>query len=110
VAKELPGKPDVVLPRYRTVIFVHGCFWHRHPGCARATSPRANADFWQQKFRRNVARDVSNVNALARLRWNVVTVWECETKDPESLKERLQVSLASNLLRVVRFGAGVRNN
>ena len=78
--KRLPGKPDIVLPKYKTVIFVHVCFWHRHPGCSRATTPGSNTDFWQKKFCRNVERDKEHVHELERLEWNVIVIWECELK------------------------------
>ena len=76
--KDLPGKPDIVLPRYRTAIFVHGCFWHRHDGCKVATTPKSNAGFWQEKFDRNVARDARSEELLKAQGWTVIVVWECE--------------------------------
>ncbi|WP_308719825.1 very short patch repair endonuclease [Komagataeibacter xylinus] len=79
-AKELPGKPDIVLPKYHTVIFVHGCFWHRHEGCRNATKPATRTEFWQAKFDGNVARDKRNKAALEAAGWTVITVWECELK------------------------------
>ncbi|MHA0328839.1 very short patch repair endonuclease [Sphingomonas melonis] len=88
--RDLPGTPDVVLPRHRTAIFVHGCFWHRHPGCTRATTPKTRVDFWQAKFERNVVRDRENEQALTALGWRVLTVWECETRNPEDLVEKLR--------------------
>lgn len=85
-AKQLPGRPDVVLPKYRTVIFVHGCFWHRHPGCRNATIPSTRREFWQEKFDSNVSRDARNQAALEAAGWTVLTVWECELKaDAESI-------------------------
>jgi DNA mismatch endonuclease, patch repair protein len=77
--KDLPGSPDIVLPKYRTVIFVHGCFWHRHPGCRRATTPKNNFEYWERKFDRNKERDEKAKSALGERGWNVLTVWECET-------------------------------
>jgi DNA mismatch endonuclease (patch repair protein) len=74
----LPGRPDLVFAKYRTVVFVHGCFWHRHAGCRMASTPKSNQAFWRAKFARNVARDKANRRALARLGWSVVVVWECE--------------------------------
>ncbi|WP_240532771.1 MAG: very short patch repair endonuclease [Nitratireductor rhodophyticola] len=80
----LPGKPDIVLRKHRTVIFVHGCFWHRHEGCAGATTPKTRAGFWQEKFRRTVERDRQKTIELERAGWRVLIVWECELKsDPE---------------------------
>lgn len=87
--KDLPGHPDVVLPTHGAVVFVHGCFWHRHPGCKRATEPATNADFWSKKLAGNVARDAKQVEALDRLGWRVLVVWECETKDLQSLADIL---------------------
>lgn len=74
----LPGKPDIVLPKYRTVIFVHGCFWHRHPGCKEATTPKTRTEFWQEKFNRNVANDRLNREQLEAAGWRVITLWECD--------------------------------
>lgn len=74
----LPGRPDVVLPRYRTVVFVHGCFWHRHPGCSYAATPSSNRSFWQKKFRENVERDRRTASQLRRLGWRVLTIWGCQ--------------------------------
>lgn len=78
--KTLPGSPDIVLPKYKTVIFVHGCFWHRHQECHLASTPKDNADFWRSKFEANVARDAYNEQKLMALGWHVVTVWQCELK------------------------------
>jgi DNA mismatch endonuclease (patch repair protein) len=86
--KDLPGKPDIVLPKYRTVIFVHGCFWHRHKGCKRATMPSARRDFWSKKLRGNVVRDEHNCQELRRMGWHVVVVWECEVRaDPVAVAQ-----------------------
>jgi DNA mismatch endonuclease (patch repair protein) len=88
----LPGKPDLVFPRYRTVVFVHGCFWHRHAGCAIATTPKSNTLFWQAKFEKNVSRDARVVADLQALGWTVFVVWECElasSKRAEKTGERL---------------------
>ena len=78
--KKLPGKPDVVLPKYRTVIFVHGCFWHRHEGCKRASMPATRVEFWQTKFNKNVENDSKNMLLLSDLGWHVIVLWECEIK------------------------------
>ncbi len=81
--KELAGKPDIVLPKYKTVIFVHGCFWHRHPGCKRASMPKTNVEKWRTKFEKNVKRDKWVQEALREEGWRVLVVWECEVKtDP----------------------------
>ena len=85
----LPGKPDIVLGPRRLVIFVHGCFWHRHPGCREATMPAANRDFWLAKLEGNAARDLRHRAALRKLGWRVAVIWECETKQPEKLARRL---------------------
>lgn len=76
----LPGIPDLVFPKYRAVIFVHGCFWHRHAGCRYTTIPKANGDFWQKKFEGNVSRDARHVEMLLKLGWRVAIVWECSLK------------------------------
>ena len=79
----LPGKPDLVFKKYRTVILVNGCYWHRHPGCKRATTPDTRREFWLAKFRDTVARDRRNKASLIDMGWQVVTVWECELeRDP----------------------------
>lgn len=76
--KDLPGRPDIVLPKYRTVVFVHGCFWHRHARCRYATSPGTRPKFWQAKFRSNKARDIRAARDLAGAGWHVFVVWACE--------------------------------
>jgi len=101
--KDLPGKPDIVLPKYRTVVFVHGCFWHRHEGCKYAYMPKSRIEFWQQKFRRNVQRDREVKNALEKENWHVLYVWECETKDTKALALRL-----SSLIRNPQRGSPER--
>lgn len=75
--RSLPGVPDICLPRYRVVILVHGCFWHRHHGCSLSYMPASNKDRWMAKFQKNVARDQKNVNALIRTGWRVIVLWEC---------------------------------
>jgi len=79
--KDLPGKPDIVLPKYRTAIFVHGCFWHYHKDCREGRIPSTNTKFWKQKLERNIAKDEKNVEALKNKGWNVVVVWECEIEN-----------------------------
>ena len=76
--KRYPGKPDVVLPKYKTVIFVNGCFWHRHSGCKDATIPKTRTDFWLEKLNRNVANDEKNIRLLTDDGWSVIVLWECE--------------------------------
>lgn len=91
--RDLPGRPDIVLPRYRVAIFVHGCFWHRHPGCRKASSPKTRADFWGQKFEANVARDERNQSELVAIGWRVFTIWECETRTIDETAARLHDEL-----------------
>jgi len=83
--KDLPGKPDIVLQKYKICIFVHGCFWHQHPGCKRATIPVNNHEFWVQKFADNARRDEHAVKELSALGWNVLKIWECQTKNKVEL-------------------------
>ena len=78
--KKLPGKPDIVLPRYKSVIFVNGCFWHRHPGCKYAYTPKSRQDFWFRKFEATVKRDKKKRKELKKEGWDVIVVWECELK------------------------------
>lgn len=79
----LPGKPDLVFPRYRVALFVHGCFWHRHPGCRYTTTPASNAAFWRQKFAENVSRDARVQRQLETLGWQVHVVWACQLSERE---------------------------
>ena len=85
----LPGHPDIVLRKYRTCIFVNGCFWHHHTGCKRATVPSTNPAFWADKFTRNRIRDAAAVRTLRRMGWRVAVVWECETKNVDRVTARL---------------------
>ncbi|WP_006914856.1 very short patch repair endonuclease [Salinisphaera shabanensis] len=86
--KDLPGRPDIVLPKYRLVIFVHGCFWHRHPGCHYATVPATRTDFWQRKFEGNVHRDQRSIERLLQNGWRVFVIWECGLRHQlEELRE-----------------------
>ena len=87
--RDLPGSPDIVFPSRRVVVFVHGCFWHRHEGCRRTTDPKTRGDFWQAKFARNVRRDADNQTLLEAAGWKVVIVWECETTKPDVVSRRL---------------------
>nr|WP_154336399.1 very short patch repair endonuclease [Paracoccus sp. S-4012] len=84
-AKEIPGKPDLLLPKYRAVIFVHGCFWHRHSKCRYSTTPATRPEFWAAKFKANVARDEAARSALLSGGWRVATVWECGLRNQESV-------------------------
>ena len=99
-SKKLPGKPDIVLPRHGCVIFVHGCFWHRHRGCQYSYSPKSNKTFWNHKFTENVARDKRVRLHLRRLGWRVLTIWECEIGNPEMLKARLSRQIRTTLRRI----------
>lgn len=89
--RRYPGHPDVVLPKYKTVVFVNGCFWHRHEGCRYASIPATNREYWNQKFERNVERDAWEQKELREMGWNVIVVWECELKKAarEETLERL---------------------
>lgn len=87
--KDLPGRPDLVFPRHRLAVFVHGCFWHRHEGCRYAYTPKSRVAFWTRKFAKNVARDRRNEDALRGLGWRVLIVWECEARDAEAVGMRL---------------------
>jgi DNA mismatch endonuclease (patch repair protein) len=88
--RDLPGSPDVANRRRRLAIFVHGCFWHRHPGCVRASTPTKNRRFWQEKFARNEARDCASSAELRKRGYLVLIVWECETEDAAALIHRLR--------------------
>lgn len=91
--RKLPGCPDLVLKRHKTVIFVHGCFWHGHQGCRRSRVPATNTDFWTEKLERNVARDARQQAALRADRWHVLVIWECELRDLDAVKDRLTTSI-----------------
>ena len=80
--KVLPGNPDIVLPKYKTVIFVHGCYWHRHKGCKFAFMPKTKVDFWEKKFVQNLNRDRRKQKELQDLGWHIIIIWECELRDP----------------------------
>lgn len=86
--KDLPGTPDIVLRKHKTVIFVHGCFWHRHQGCSKATTPKSHRDFWLDKFTKNTTRDAEKIRQLESRGWRVLTVWECETRNLATLRSR----------------------
>lgn len=87
--KKLAGKPDLVFIGKRKVIFVHGCYWHRHPGCKKASFPQTHQEFWEEKFRRNVERDAEAIKTLQASGWKVLVIWECETKNISLLKDML---------------------
>jgi DNA mismatch endonuclease (patch repair protein) len=87
--RDLPGTPDIVLPARSAAVFVHGCFWHRHPGCRRTTTPKTRADFWNAKFARNIERDAAAIAALEEQGWTPVVIWECEAGDAELVVSRV---------------------
>lgn len=95
--KTLPGSPDIVLPKYKTVIFVNGCFWHKH-NCKRFRWPKSNTDFWREKITKNVERDARNIEALEKAGWEVLTVWECEIKESkDDVMNEIIVSLREKI-------------
>ena len=88
--KDLPGRPDLVFPGRRTILFVHGCFWHRHPGCRKTSVPSTRSDYWAEKFLLNTERDIRVASELRKLGWRVVIIWECETKNADRLPTIIQ--------------------
>ncbi len=90
---DLPGKPDLVLTALKTCVFVHGCFWHRHVGCRYASQPKTRVDFWDDKFKKNVARDLANIQELEDLGWRTLIVWECQLRADKFALEKLLVTL-----------------
>ena len=88
--KDLPGNPDIVLPRHKKVIFVHGCFWHGHPGCPRSKRPTTNRTFWDRKLDGNLERDKRFCDELSGMGWKVLIVWQCGTKEPDILANKLE--------------------
>jgi len=93
--KDLPGRPDLVFPKHRLAVFVHGCFWHRHEGCKISHIPKTRTAYWKEKFERNVARDKRNQQALQALGWRVIVVWECEAADRLTVQLRLAEAVGS---------------
>jgi len=89
-SKQLPGKPDIVMRKYRLCIFVHGCFWHQHQNCKRASIPKTNVKFWQEKLDANVRRDTASMEKLKQLGWNVGVVWECEITTDDTLHAAIE--------------------
>ena len=106
----LPGKPDIVLKRHRVAIFVHGCFWHRHPNCRYATTPGTRTDWWLAKFASNVRRDRAVRGALRALQWTVITVWECELRKPDGLARRLKRLLTAAKVGRERLRPGANSH
>ena len=96
--KRFPGHPDIVLPKYKVVIFINGCFWHMHEGCNKFVLPKSNIDYWLPKLMRNKQRDLLNIKSLEEAGWKVITLWECELK-----KKLLQQRLQSLLVEIITF-------
>ena len=97
--KDLPGNPDIVLPKHKTIIFVHGCYWHRHEGCKKTTTPKSSikgVKFWKDKFAGNVERDKKNHKQLKALGWKVHVIWECEANKSSLLKDKIRLLFQSN--------------
>jgi len=93
--KDLPGKPDIVLPKYKTVIFVHGCFWHQHKNCNKSSLPETNREKWKEKLEGNVERDKRNYKELKKLGWKVIVIWECEIKNKfDKVQKKLMKELS----------------
>ena len=96
--KRYPGHPDIVLPKYNTVVFVHGCFWHRHEGCRYATTPTTNVEYWNNKFQMNTSRDKRNQEELKKMGWQVLIIWECQLKKDirDNSLQKLYYSILKN--------------
>ena len=102
--RRYPGHPDIVLPKYKTMVFINGCFWHQHPGCPRASIPKSNSDYWVPKLKRNVERDRQNMQILKQDGWNVIVVWECtlaKAKRSETLKKLAEQIKANNRKEII---------
>ena len=100
-SKNLPGKPDIVLPKYKTVIFVHGCFWHGHEGCQYYVIPKTRTEFWLNKINTNIQNDMKNLISLKNMGWNVISILECETKKKNNIKvliDQIEKELYNNLM------------
>ena len=110
--RRLPGTPDLVLPKYRAVIFINGCFWHGHRGCSKYVQPTTNADFWKDKIARNIARDELNAQRLDTLAWTVITVWECELskKNLDATIARIEADLQAARTKYERYLSIRRDN
>ena len=107
-SKHLPGRPDLAFPARRAVLFVHSCFWHRHPGCRHVTTPATRRDYWLPKLARNVERDRSNAANLLAAGWTVLTVWECETRQPGVLSQLVEQVRAIMPGKRLRLPSAVR--
>lgn len=91
--RDLPGTPDIVLPRYKKIVLVHGCFWHQHPGCRRSMRPATNKDFWDSKLDATIKRDSKNIASLRDLGWEILVLWECDIESPNKLDNMLTLFL-----------------
>ncbi len=94
--KDLPGCPDIVFPKYKSVLFIHGCYWHRHKGCKYAYDPKSRIDFWEKKFQGNVERDRKQQRELKKLGWKVIVIWECQIKDVKYLTDMIEKNFSFN--------------
>lgn len=99
--KDLPGCPDIVLPKYKTVILVHGCFWHQHKGCQKAKRPKTRTKFWNQKLDKNIERDSIVEKELIERDWKIVIIWECETKNKKTMEEKIKSILKTKNTKVL---------
>ena len=97
--KRYPGRPDIVLPKYKTIVFINGCFWHSHANCRESSVPETNKEYWEPKLKRTQKRDKTNINSLENSGWNVIVVWECELKKVVRLNslEKLYMQIISNV-------------
>ena len=93
--KSLRGKPDIVLPKYRTVVFIHGCFWHGHEGCPKAKLPDTRREFWQKKILENMNRDKADIDILRKENWQVITIWQCEISNSQKRQKRLEALISA---------------
>ena len=96
----LPGRPDITLNKLKVAVFVNGCFWHRHKNCKEASMPETNIDYWTKKFYKNVIRDKENIYKIKKEGWKAIVVWECETKNEECLKNKLQTILSAQMKKI----------
>lgn len=94
--KDLPGTPDLVFPKHRLAVFVHGCYWHRHDGCRFTYFPKSRVEFWTNKFKQNVERDSRNQSLLREMDWRILVIWECETRDVKIVEDRLRECLCGD--------------
>lgn len=102
--RRYPGKPDIVLPKYRTIVFIHGCFWHQHPGCKYAVLPKSNTDYWLPKLKRNSERDKNTINMLVNASWKVIIVWECALKaNADCTLEKLSTYILSDTIAFIEL-------